>query len=223
MIRALIFDFDGLILDTEVPEYRAWQTLYAAHNCELPLEDWSVCVGASADAFDAVDYLENLLGTTVDRAALRAEHKKHQTTYILEETVRPGILDTINAARERHLKLAIASSSPRHWIEGHLERLGLQGRFDAIVCADDVEHVKPDPAVYQGALAALDIAPSEAIAFEDSVNGARAAKQAGIFCVVIPNDVTRNFHFDGHADRMLDSLADVSLDELLTLVNDQSA
>ena len=108
------------------------------------------------------------------------------------QPVLPGIEDRIADAQRLGLKLGVASSSPRAWVTGHLERLGLLRHFHAVCCRDDADvgALKPDPAVYVAALRALDVAPSEAIAFEDSPRGVEAATRAGVFTVAIPNDIT---------------------------------
>jgi HAD superfamily hydrolase (TIGR01509 family) len=112
------------------------------------------------------------------------------------------------------MRLAVASSSPRSWVGGHLERLGIIDHFDHLRCADDVRQVKPDPELYLAALAALGVAAHEAIALEDSPNGVLAAKRAGLFCVAVPNSLTRQMPLD-HADRLVDSLADLPLQDLV--------
>ncbi|OLD99009.1 MAG: hypothetical protein AUG91_07750 [Actinobacteria bacterium 13_1_20CM_4_69_9] len=129
--------------------------------------------------------------------------------------MRPGIADYLAEAERRGLKTAIVSSSTTEWIERHLQRLDRVNGWGAIVAANgDVERAKPQPDLYLEALDVLALQPSEAIAFEDSLNGIRAAKGAGVFVVAVPNPITETFALD-EADLLLSSLDQLPLDELL--------
>lgn len=218
MIRGLIFDFDGLMLDTEGPDYQSWQETFQTHGRHLPFETWSAYIGGSAHAFDVYVHLEAALGRPVNRAAIRTVRRQRYAELVAAQEILPGVGDYIDAARRLGLKLGVASSSSREWVAGHLGRLGLDAHFDAIRCADDVARVKPHPDLYLAALAALDLHSHEAIALEDSPNGARAAKAAGLFCVAIPNPLTCELPLD-HADLRLASLADLPLDGLIARIN----
>lgn len=214
MISALVFDFDGLILDTETPDYVAWQAIYADHGCALPPEVWAINVG-SGHLFDPYQYLEGLLGRPVDRATIRREVRQRFLGLLGEAiTPLPGVRDYLAAAPALGLKVAIASSSPRAWVAGYLEQLGLLGHFPTICTADDVARTKPEPDLYLLAAARLGVEPAQALALEDSPNGVRAAQAAGMRCVAVPNPVTRLMSLD-HADLVLSSLADLPLKALL--------
>jgi len=214
MTRALIFDFDGLILDTEVPEFQAWQEIYQAHGCELPLATWAACIGTSSEVFDPYAYLEAQLGRPVDREAIRVTDRQRSAELIGLQTVLPGVMDYIADARRLGLHLGVASSSSRAWVSGHLTRLELSAHFTCLKCADDVQRVKPDPAVYQAVLEALALPADQAIALEDSPHGIAAAKRAGLFCVAVPNALTRQLAF-AQADLRLSALTDMPLARLL--------
>jgi HAD superfamily hydrolase (TIGR01509 family) len=222
MIRALIFDFDGLILDTEVPEFRAWQEIFQCHDCQLPLDTWATCIGTSSTAFDPYDYLETLLGRTVERVAIQAQWRQRRDELLAVETILPGVQDYLVDSTRLGLQLGVASSSSRAWVTGHLARLGLLTHFTSIQCADDVHTTKPNPAAYQAVLAALNVLPSEAIALEDSPNGILAAKRAGLFCVAVPNALTRHLPLD-RADMQLASLAAMPLTHLLVTIQASQA
>ena len=217
MIRAIVFDFDGLILDTELPEFQSWQTIYQAHGCMLPFAVWATCIGTT-EAFDPYAYLEEQLGRAVDREAVRLQHRQQCDALIAAQAVLPGVHDYIADARRLGLQLGVASSSSRAWVHGHLTRLELHQHFVCIACRDDVPRTKPDPALYQAALAALGVRPEEAIALEDSPNGILAAKRAGLFCVAVPNVLTRQLPLD-HADLQIPSLAALPLSELLRTIH----
>ncbi len=213
-VRAFLFDFDGLILDTEVPSRAGWELLYRDHGHELPAEKWALVVG-TRDVWDPMAHLEELVGEPLARAELNERRYAHELSLIEAEGLRPGIEEYLAAARRHDLRLAIVSSSTRPWIEMHLRRLERAAGWDAILAADhDAARAKPAPTLYLEALELLGVAADEAVAFEDSPNGVRAAKAAGIFCVGIPNEVTRSLGLD-EADLVLDSLADLPPDELL--------
>jgi len=216
VIRGLIFDFDGLILDTEVPDYQAWQELYAEYGGDLPLEEWTKYIGlAGADTpFDPHALLETQTGRAIDRAAARQRHHRRYVELVEAQAILPGVQNYLEDAQRLGLKLGVASSGTRDWVHGNLARLGLHAHFDCIRCAGDVRFTKPHPELYLAVLSALALRPEEAIALEDSAHGARAAKQAGIFCVVVPNPMTHQLPLD-HADLRLTSLADLPLEQLI--------
>jgi HAD superfamily hydrolase (TIGR01509 family) len=213
VIQALIFDFDGLMLDTELAEYRSWQDEFQAFGCDFPRALWEECIGTSA-TFDPCELLAQRLGGPFDRAIVRERRRARFTTLMAEQTLMPGVMEYIEEAKRRKLKLGVASSSTRSWVAGYLEQFNLLPLFDTVKCSDDVGTVKPNPTVYREALRAMDVRPEQAVALEDSVNGMAAAQGAGIFCVVVPNEMTRQFSFD-HADLRLNSLTEMALGEVL--------
>ncbi|GAB4422841.1 MAG: HAD family hydrolase [Anaerolineales bacterium] len=216
--RALIFDFDGLILDTESPEFDVWQSIYREHGQELDAATWGQIVGGwGASQFDAARHLAELVGNGLNVDIVRARHRSESDARTLAQPILPGVLDYLDEARCLGLRLSIASSSTREWVvDTHLSRLGLADRFDAIITADDVPpgRTKPKPDLFLKALAAVGVQPDEAIVFEDSPNGVQAARAAGIFVVAVPNPVTALLDVNG-ANLKLNSLTDVSLTDLL--------
>ena len=218
MIKALVFDFDGLILDTESPIFLSWQEVYRERGCELALEEWAANVGTE-DSFDPVAHLEDVLGESLDAAAIRAARKSREAALIEAELILPGVETYIQDAKRLGLKLGVASNSSRDWVTGHLERLGLLHYFDIVRCWDDpdVGKRKPNPAVYQAALNALEVSADQAIALEDSPNGILSSTRADIFTVAVPNALTRLLGV-GNADMELASMAHMPLEELLKVV-----
>jgi HAD superfamily hydrolase (TIGR01509 family) len=214
LIQAVVFDFDGTILDSETHVYGVARDLFAEHGAELPLEVWSECVGRAAGHFDPIRYLEESTGRPHDRDALDRLRRERFQARIAREGPLPGVEDALAAAHAGGLKLGIASSGSREWVEGQLARLRLRHYFDCVRTADDVAHAKPDPELYLSALACLGVEPHRAVAIEDSPNGALAARRAGMYCVVVPNPVTAALAFGPHHVR-LDSLHGVELGELL--------
>jgi HAD superfamily hydrolase (TIGR01509 family) len=219
-VKALIFDFDGLILDTETPDYEVWQTIYREHGFELPQEEWGKIIGGyGLSDFDAAEHLSVLSQGRLDSASLRDRHRLESHAMTLAQSLLPGVMDYLHEAKRLALKLAIASSSPHSWVDTHSKRLGVFEYFDKIICADDVAvgRTKPNPDLFLLALDLLKVRKNEAIVFEDSPNGIRAAKSAGIFVVAVPNPVTAQLSIE-NANLTLRSLADLSLSELLNKV-----
>jgi HAD superfamily hydrolase (TIGR01509 family) len=221
LIRGLIFDFDGLLVDTEIPAYQSWQEIYAEYGCELPLAVWATCIGTSG-VFDACAYLEEQAGRPLDREAVRQRRAGREQELVAGLPLLPGVQEYLSTARRRGLRLGIASSSSRRWVEGHLARLGVRESFDQIVCREDVARVKPDPELYLTALARMELQPDEAVVLEDSPNGILAARRAGLFSVAVPNALTGQLPLD-HADLRLTSLADTPLEQLIALVHERHA
>lgn len=219
MVRAVIFDFDGLILDTEEPVFRSWVEVYEEHGAQLPFERWVEIVGSTTTGFHPQRHLEELLGRPLQQEVLDRRVVR-RTEFVHAKELLPGVLQHIEEARVLGLKLGVASSSTTEWVSGHLTRLGILDRFDCLRCRDDVAKVKPAPDLYLAMLECLGVRAGEAFAIEDSPNGITAAKQAGLRCVAIPNSITA--HLDlSRADVVLSSLAEVSLAELMTRVDPQ--
>jgi HAD superfamily hydrolase (TIGR01509 family) len=216
VIRGLIFDFDGLIVDTESTVFQSWQELYQEFDQDLPFGEWGQIIGTSQDEhFDPLERLETRLGHRFENPAMLKERRlQREMVLVARQPILPGVEEYLEGAQRLGLKLAIASSSDREWVGGHLENIGLIEYFDVIHTSDDVEHTKPDPALYNLALESLMLEPGEAIVLEDSPNGVTAALRAGIFCVAVPNPLTRLLSLD-HADMRLDSLADIPLEALI--------
>jgi HAD superfamily hydrolase (TIGR01509 family) len=216
MLEALIFDFDGLIVDTEYPDFQAWREMCQQYGVELSIETWLPCVGtgATTQVFDPHRYLEEQAGRSLDREIIRARVKRRGLELIEAQPILPGVQELILEAKRRGLRLAVASSSSRAWVAGHLTRLGLIEYFETLACGDEVEYTKPHPDLYLSALERLGVRADQAIAFEDSLNGMLAARSAGIFCVVVPGSLTQYLTFE-QVDVRLSSLAEVSLDALI--------
>lgn len=213
-LEALIFDFDGLILDTETPEVDVWQAIYREHGHELPVEEWIKTIGGyGISTFNAATHLAGLTG--LDAAPLYARYRSESDVIIHASPILPGVTDLLADASARGLRLAIASSSPHSWVDPHLSRLGVAGRFDAVICSEDVApgRTKPNPDLFLLAVERLKVRKAAAVVFEDSPNGVRAARSAGIFVVAVPNPLTANLGLNG-ANLTVKSLAEVRLETL---------
>ncbi len=217
-LKALIFDFDGVILDTETPEYQTWQSIYSEFGLDLPMSAWEKGMGSSLQAFDPLVYLEERLGRPVNRQVLKARQKAQLLQLIRTMPPLPGIEAYLSLSGERGLKVAVASSSGIDWVSGNLERLGILHHFHALCTKDDVAEVKPDPALYRLALERLGVGAGDALAVEDSPNGIRAARAAGIFCVAVPTPVSRDLDLS-QANLIVPSLADLPLERICALLD----
>lgn len=210
-MRALLYDFDGLLVDSEYAGLLSWQKVYESHGHEVDLGHWHAEVAAGRGPVMPTARLEELVGGPLDWAELEPRRKRHRDWLI---TVRPGVLAHLDRARDLDLPCAIVSNAPGWWIDEQLVNTGLaRDYFAAVICRDGSRAGKPAPDAYLAALDTLGMAAADALAFEDSPVGVTAAKAAGVRCVAVPNHVTATMALD--ADQSVPSLADVSLDELL--------
>jgi HAD superfamily hydrolase (TIGR01509 family) len=178
------------------------------------MDRWLDYVGREAGWFDALAHLESLVGPDFDRQSVKSRRDARKADLIARLDVMAGVRDYIAEGRRLGLRLAIASSSPRDYVRGHVERLGLGGVWDAIVCREDAPRAKPAPDLYVRAIEELGVAPGEAVAIEDSPNGIAAAKAAGMWVVAVPNEVTGALDLS-LADCRLGSCAELPLTDLL--------
>jgi HAD superfamily hydrolase (TIGR01509 family) len=207
-LKALLFDFDGLLIDTEGPSYRSWAELYEQHGHELTLDAWSAAIG-TIGGFDPEADLSGR-GVVLEDHQLESRRRRDMELCDLEE-MRPGVVELLDEAERLGLHVAIVSSASNWWIEHHLGSRELLDRFELLVCANgDAPRAKPRPTLYLEALDLLGVAADEAIAFEDSLNGVAAAKAAGIYTVAVPNEVTSALDFSA-ADRVVGSLLEIDL------------
>jgi len=215
VIQAVFFDFDGLILDTEYPEFLAWKETFDRHGCLLALETWVAHLGKGAGnaTFSPYEELEAQLGCSIKRDVVRTAKRQRFSELMRDQALLPGIEARLEEALQGGCKVGLVSSSPREWIENYLRRFELVRAFDALFCGDEVAQTKPHPELYLKALSAFDVEAGQAIALEDSANGIAAAKAAGLFCVAVPNRMTRYSCLD-QADLIIDSLADITLQDL---------
>ncbi|AUD22364.1 HAD family hydrolase [Bacillus sp. HBCD-sjtu] len=212
MMKAIIFDFDGLIVDTETIWFHSFRDAVREYGGDLPLEEFAKCIGTTDDVL--YEYLNEQLKEKFDKYALKEKVKNLHKEKMKIPEARDGVKEYLQEAKEMGLKIALASSSSREWVIPFLEELQIRDYFEVIKTREDVEKVKPDPALYRVAIEDLGIDSSEAVVFEDSLNGLKAAIAAGLTCVVVPNDVTRNLPFENHHLR-IESMKDKSLKEVL--------
>lgn len=215
MIEAIVFDFDGTILDTETVWFDSYQEAAAAHGVELPFDVYANGIGTVDNGMNT--YLLQKLGSqTAVEAFQQKAHSLHKEK---AQTLQPreGVIDYLLQARRLGLRIGLATSSSLDWVQPFLKSHQLLDFFDSLSTSDDVENVKPDPALYRIAVKRLNVQPEHAVAFEDSVNGARAAVAAGLHCVIVPNPTTQHLQFDRY-DLRLSSFTDQPLLNVLQLL-----
>jgi HAD superfamily hydrolase (TIGR01509 family) len=213
VLKAIIIDLDGTILDTETPEFVSWQKVYTANGVSLDQAVWAQAIGTSDSGWDTYVHLEALVGSPVDRASIRSARHAWFDELMADAEAREGIIAWLDEARELGLRVGLASSSGIAWVSRFLQALGLRDRFEVLATRDRVARSKPAPDLYELALSELGVRATEALAVEDSPNGVKAAKAAGLFCVAVPNPMTARLTMD-NADVVLSSLAERSIRQI---------
>jgi putative hydrolase of the HAD superfamily len=198
--EAVLFDFDGTLVDTESVLLTSWMEEYALAGHELSARDWAEAAGQ--ERVDHYARLSSLVGPAFDVQACRTRRRRRQTELLESETLRPGIVETLNRCSELGVRTAVVSSAPLDWVEEQLAPRGVLGAFDALISREDAVAAKPHPDLYLVALARLGVSAARAIAVEDAANGAQAALAAGVLCLVVPNDVTKDSRFPGGTHRL---------------------
>jgi HAD superfamily hydrolase (TIGR01509 family) len=215
-LQSLIFDFDGLIVDTEKPGFDSWNELYSEFGQKLTLDDWRQATGY-VGGFDPALHLEGLLGRQLDWGNLAPKREARNWELTLKQTVLPGIRELMNAAFNAGIRIGVASNSGFGWVNDGLERLGLRGFVGAIVTRDRVLNPKPAPDVYLKTAETLQVLPDRTVALEDSEPGCRAAKAAGMRAVAIPNQFSERQDLS-MADLVVPSAKGLSLERLVGLL-----
>ena len=188
--RAVIFDFDGLIIDSESPLFDMWREIYTQNGAELTLESWSRALGTH-NGFDPYEHLAACTGVRLSREEwaprLREEHWRRCELLPLL----PGVRDRLAEARTLGMSTAVASSSGSAWVRPWLERHDLISSIDAVCTRDDVATVKPAPDLFLLAARRLGVQPADCLVFEDTPNGLTAAHLAGMWAIAVPGPLTR--------------------------------
>jgi HAD superfamily hydrolase (TIGR01509 family) len=217
VIDAFVFDFDGLIVDTEWCEYMSISEQFEHYGHRYAVEHFQQFVG-TAWPTGWVDELIVAVGEPLDSEVLHRQRRSRRDEMLNAMGTLPGVVELLDLAQREGVPLAVASSSTRDWVEPHLERLGLRDRFSAVLTRNDVENAKPAPDLFTAAAKALGVSPARTIVFEDSFNGCVAAKAAGMACVVAPNRITIIQDF-AHADLVVGTLGDLDLATLHLVVS----
>lgn len=207
----LIFDFDGLILNTELAEKLVWDKMFSAIGKEFDITSHRESIGSfGIHPYKPHEVLAEAIGDPSQSKTIRTIATNQMIDLVSTWTCMPGVTEVMSQAKLLGIKTAIGSSSPFLWVNTHLMRLELWDKFDTIVTLDDVEACKPSPDIFLKVLERLDVSPKDALVLEDSANGVLAASRAGIRSVAIPNEITCLQKFPG-ACEILNSLLDLDL------------
>jgi HAD superfamily hydrolase (TIGR01509 family) len=216
MIKAVVFDFDGLIFDTETFIFQSMREVFLKHNLNLTLDDWCNKCIKNPDEYDAYTFFQECLGKSISREEIGKLHEREYIKVVNGKSARPGVEEYLIRCRELGIKIGLATNNHRKWIDMHLEKLNLTSYFDYICTREDVERKKPFPDAYLKVLEEFKVKSSNSIAFEDSPDGALAAKRANMYCVVVPNEVTKGLEFSNEdIDLFIESMLDTELDKII--------
>lgn len=192
---AVLFDFDGVILDTEWPIYESIRQVFLDHGHDLPLPEYVRCIGSDFNIWSPEARLEELTGKTFDWETISVTRNVWIREQIETLDAMPGVRDTIDVCRDHGLKLAVVSSSNHQWVDGWLDKLGLLPHFDQVVAREDAKRIKPAPDLYLEAVRRLDLPAADCLVIEDSLNGMTSAHEAGCPVAAIPNRITSCINF----------------------------
>ncbi|BCU76766.1 HAD family phosphatase [Luteolibacter sp. LG18] len=207
-MKAVLFDFDGVLVDTEWAIYDAWHRTFRAHGHPLPLELYTRCIGSDFDTWSPKTHLEELTGSSFDWHELDLKRQEEIVRDLAGEGPMPGAVALLESLIAKGIPRAVVSSSSHHWVDGWLDRLGMMPLFDTVVCRGDAPRIKPAPDLFLEGARRLGFEPAECLVIEDSLNGVKAARAAGCPVWAVPNRVTACLDFS-LANAVLPSLAEV--------------
>jgi HAD superfamily hydrolase (TIGR01509 family) len=212
-VEAVIFDFDGLLMDTESPMLDSWRNEWRQHGLDLDVDTFFADHGGDVTP-ERYARLARAVGPDFDQAASHARRIAYRDRLLATLGLAPGIAGWLDQAQELGIRLAVASSSPGSWVRGLLAGVHCLDRFELMACGDEVSQPKPDPGVYLLALERLGLPAARVIAVEDAPHGVAAAQAAGMRCVAIPNRHASPARFAA-ADLLLTSAAEAGLEQVL--------
>jgi HAD superfamily hydrolase (TIGR01509 family) len=206
---AVLFDFDGILVDTEWAIYQAWLATFQAHGHDLPLDVYTRCIGSDFATWSPKTHLEELSGLAFDWHDLDAKRQEAIMADLAGEGIMPGVIPLLEKLTAQGIRRAVVSSSSHHWVDGWLEKLVFARHFETVVCRGDAPQIKPAPDLYLEAAKRLGLKPKDCLVIEDSLNGMHAAKAAGMPVWIVPNRVTSGLDFSG-ADRIFPSFMELT-------------
>lgn len=216
-LQAVVFDFDGIIIDSEIAEFNGWKTVFEEHGVELDIHEWGKCVGHGPEAWSVTDHLQNLINTQLNISQATKRWQEVRDSYLTKATPMKGIFQLVQELSQNSIPLGIASSGRSIWIRTHLRTFELAPYFSTIQSRDIAGEAKPSPTSYLKACQELNADPQNCIALEDSPTGIQAAKSAGMTCVCIPNEVTKHYNLT-QADYHVESCEELTLDKLKKMI-----
>lgn len=193
--RGIIFDFDGVMVDTEQAIFQSWERLFAREGQRITVADYSPCLGAGYSRWNPADYLEQLTGKHYDWEKEDAARKAEIDADLAARGLMPGARELMDWCHAQGIGMAVASSSSRRWVEGWLRCLNIYDEFQGVFTRTDGYPVKPDPALFLAAQSCLALPKEDCLIIEDSENGTIAAQNAGIPCAAIPCRMTQHMDF----------------------------
>ena len=202
---AVLFDFDGVLVDTEWAIYEGWLRNFQAHGHELPLGIYTRCIGSDFTTWSPKTHLEELSGLEFDWHDLDLARQQEIMRDLENSGPMAGVVAVLEKLKVEGMPCAVVSSSPHSWVDGWLEKLGLTGYFQTIVCRGDALRIKPAPDLFLEAARRLSMAPARCLVIEDSLNGMQAGLAAGMQVWAVPNRVTAGLDFAAAA-RVMRSL-----------------
>lgn len=206
---AVLFDFDGVLVNTEWAIYQAWLRTFRSHGHDLPLEVYTRCIGSDFATWSPKTHLEDLSGLAFDWHDLDARRQEEILRDLTGEGTMPGVIGLLEQLARTEIRRAVVSSSSHHWVDGWLEKLAFADHFETVVCRGDAPRIKPAPDLYLEAARRMGLRPADCLVIEDSLNGVRSAKAAGMDVWVVPNRVTESLDFS-EADRVFSSLVELA-------------
>lgn len=192
---AVLFDFDGILVDTEWAIYQAWLDTFRKEGHDLPLSLYTRCIGSDFDTWSPKAYLEELTGNDFDWTKMDEDRQVLIRAELDEYGPIHGVTGLLGEIRRRGIPLAVVSSSSHSWVDGWLERLELAAFFQEVVCRGDAPRIKPAPDLYLAAAERLGLEPESCLVIEDSLNGLLSASAAGMRTWIVPNRVTSALDF----------------------------
>ncbi|MDP0491514.1 MAG: HAD family phosphatase [Verrucomicrobiota bacterium JB023] len=206
--EAILFDFDGTLMDTEWAIYQAWLRTFQAHGHDLPVEVYVQCIGSDFATWSPKTHLEDLTGTSFDWHDLDTGRQREIEADLADQGAMPGA-EAVLAQLAPVTRLAVVSSSSHQWVDGWLQRHSLESFFETTVCRGDAPRIKPAPDLYLEAARQLELDPASCLVIEDSFNGMKAAHAAGMDCWVIPNRITKVSDFS-EAEQVFHGISEVA-------------
>ena len=192
---AVLFDFDGILVDTEWAIYQAWLDTFRKEGHDLPLSLYTRCIGSDFDTWSPKAYLEELTGNDFDWKKMDEDRQVMIRAELDEYGPIHGVTGLLGEIRRRGIPLAVVSSSSHSWVDGWLEKLELAAFFKEVVCRGDAPRIKPAPDLYLAAAERLGLEPESCLVIEDSLNGLLSASAAGMRTWIVPNRVTSALDF----------------------------
>ncbi|MGJ8656161.1 MAG: HAD family hydrolase [Akkermansiaceae bacterium] len=210
-IKAVLFDFDGIIMDSEWPIYESWRRVFEGEGQVLDVETYVQCIGSDFDTWSPEKYLEELTGKEFDWPTINAKRQVELEADLVGVVPLPGVrelFEKLSSGEWSDVRLAVVSSSSHRWVDMWLEKLDLIRYVEEVVCRGDAPRIKPAPDLYLEAVKRFSLKAEECLVIEDSLNGVKAGNAAGCVTVAVPSRLTGCLDFS-EADGVVESLLDL--------------